>query len=173
MKKIAVIFVMILCMSTMCVGCTKESDSVIRIHIRANSNSDEDQSIKLKVRDNIITYITPLISECKNSNEVKVVLKENLGNIKACADEVLEQNQFEYTSNPIITNEFFPSRMYEDKVFESGYYDALIINLGSGVGNNWWCVAYPPLCFVGENSGGNCVKYRSKLVEIINNFFGK
>lgn len=172
MKKIIVAFLLMLCTSGVFVGCTKDNENIVRIHIRANSNSEEDQSIKLKVRDNIITYITPLISDCKNSREVKNVLENNLQNIKECADSVLESNGFEYVSSPKITNEFFPSRKYEDQVYDSGYYDALIINLGSGIGNNWWCVAYPPLCFVGEDMGSETIQYKSKLMEMINNFFG-
>lgn len=173
MKRLIVLLMIIFCVGGIFTGCSKSEDSIVRIHIRANSNSEEDQSIKLKVRDNIITYITPLIAECKNSGEVKSVLSANLQNIKECADDVLEENGFEYQSSPKITNEFFPSRVYENEVYDSGYYDALIINLGSGVGNNWWCVAYPPLCFVGEDNGSGTIEYKSKLVEMISNFFGK
>lgn len=151
-------------------GCDVSKD-VVRIHIRGNSNLEVDQEVKLKVRDEIINYITPIISECDNSGEVKLVLENNLSNIEIVADEVLSVNGFDYKSSASLNYEYFPTREYDNKVFPADYYDALIINLGSGEGNNWWCVAYPPLCFVGEVDGGD-VKYKSKLIEMINNFFG-
>lgn len=173
MKKMMLAFMLIISIFSFCGCSSKENENVIRIHIRANSNSEEDQSIKLEVRDNIITYITPILANCNNSSEVKNVLQENLSSIKNISDGVLESNGFDYVSTPKMTNEYFPSRVYDGIVFGEGYYDALIINLGSGSGNNWWCVAYPPLCFVGENIDSGSIQYKSKLVEIINKFFGK
>ena len=156
------------------VGCSDhKSNNVIRIHIRANSNSDVDQNVKLKVRDQIINYITPLIAKCSDSNDVKKILSNNLENIEEVADEVLLLNGFNYVSNAGINNEYFPSREYNGNIFPSDYYDALIINLGTGNGDNWWCVAYPPLCFVGEDSNMNGVKYKSKILEIIEKYFGE
>ena len=155
------------------VGCNmNESENIVRIHIRANSNIESDQAVKLKVRDSVIDYITPLIAECNNSEEVKGVLGGNIFGIEKIANEVLRTNGFKYVSSAKICNEYFPSRNYEGKVYPADYYDALIINLGSGEGDNWWCVAYQPLCFVGEVSGNN-IQYKSKLLELITNFFGE
>ena len=81
-------------------------------------------------------------------------------------------DKFDYIANSRVSCEYFPSRNYNGTIFEADYYDALIVNLGSGEGNNWWCVAYPPLCFVGEETGGNVV-YKSKLLELINKYFGR
>ena len=172
LKKIFIAFVCVFSVFSFS-GCSQsKSENVVRIHIRANSNEAEDQRIKLKVRDNIIDYITPLIASCKDAKEVKNVLKNNLSTFNSVADEVLSENGFDYIANSRITNEYFPTRNYGEKVFEAGYYDALIINLGSGEGNNWWCVAYPPMCFVGEDCGTGNIKYKSKLLELINKFWG-
>lgn len=172
MKKILLILFVLFCTFSF-VGCnSKTSEDIVRIHIRANSNSEEDQGIKLKVRDNIINYITPLIADCENSKEVQNVLKNNSRNIERIADNVLSENGYDYASNAGIKNEYFPSRSYSGKIFEAGYYDALIVNLGTGKGDNWWCVAYPPLCFVGNDNGTKNIEYKSKLVELINKFFG-
>ena len=92
------------------------------------------------------------------------------GNI---ADKTLKENGFEYLSSANINNEYFPSREYDGVVFPADYYDALIVNLGNGSGNNWWCVAYPPLCFVGEDTSEDGVKYKSKILELINKFMGE
>ena len=154
------------------VGCTKDNEGVVRIHIRANSNSVDDQEIKLCVRDSVIDYITPLIAECNNSEDVKDILTLHLNDIQHVADGVLEHNGYDYVSKANIRNEYFPTRVYEDNVFPADYYDALIIELGCGVGDNWWCVAYPPLCFVGDDCEGDSIKYKSKLIELINKYFG-
>lgn len=171
MKKIVSIIFLIFCGLSLC-ACGEKSDDILRIHIRANSNSDVDQNIKLQVRDNVIEYITPIITECDSCEEVKCVLSSSLSDIEEVADEVLSIGGFEYTSTASIRNEYFPTRSYGEKVFPADYYDALIVELGSGRGDNWWCVAYPPLCFIGEDVGGSSFKYRSKIVELINKYFG-
>lgn len=170
-KKIIAVMFVVICVFGM-VGCGVADDGVVRIHIRANSNNVEDQEVKLCVRDRVIGFITPLIAECSNSGEVKEMLTLRLDDIENIADNVLSESGFEYVSRAEIRNEYFPTRQYGDKVFPADYYDALIVELGSGIGDNWWCVAYPPLCFVGDDVGGGSVKYRSKLVELINKYFG-
>lgn len=173
MKKFLVL-VMLVMFGFNLAGCSnKDAENVIRIHIRANSNSVHDQEVKLCVRDEIINYITPLISICKNSSEVKDILNSNLNEIEDVVDEVLYLKGYHYKSNAEIRNEYFPSRDYDGVTFPSDYYDALIIELGTGKGDNWWCVAYPPLCFVGEDTGSNNVKYKSKIIELINKYFGE
>ena len=85
---------------------------------------------------------------------------------------MLAQNGFAYTSDAQLKKEIFPTRSYDGIVFEQGEYDALVVNLGSGKGDNWWCVVYPPLCFVGGELTGGGVVYKSKLEEIVKEFFG-
>ena len=169
MVKILKRFLICLCAivfsSSIFIGCAEVSDSVVRIHIRANSNSSFDQEVKLKVRDEIVKYITPEIESCKTSDEVKVFLNDNIEAIERLSDSVLLEHGCDYTTSASVNNEFFPSRDYDGVSFPADYYDALIVRLGSGIGDNWWCVAYPPLCFV--NSSSDEVEYRSKLVEII------
>ena len=171
MKKNWIIILLLFISSFALIGCGV-SESVVRIHIRANSNSECDQSVKLEVRDSVINYITPLISECESSSDVKNVLEDNLENIENVANGVLLKSGFNYVSNAEIRNEYFPSRDYEGEIYPADYYDALIIELGTGKGDNWWCVAYPPLCFVGEGTGCNNIQYRSKLLDMIAKFFG-
>jgi len=172
MKNFSIVLVCL--MSMLFVGCGLSEKEIIRIHIRANSNSECDQEVKLCVRDKVVDFITPLIAECLSSEEVKECLTDNLSQIEDVADCELRKNGFKYLSRARINNEYFPTRKYGDKIFPADYYDALIIELGSGKGDNWWCVAYPPLCFVGyENGNSGNIQYRSKLVELINNFFGE
>ena len=166
-------FIFMMCvmvvLSTLLYGCSDNYQNVIRIHIRANSNSAIDQEIKLQVRDQVIEYITPLIIDALDVTMVKSILTNNLRGIETVADTVLERNGFMYKSAAYVDNEYFPTREYGEYYFPADYYDALIINLGSGTGDNWWCVAYPPLCFVGEGEGS--VVYKSKILEIVNRYF--
>ena len=170
-NKLVLIVVLMMICSKFFVGCSNVSDSVVRIHIRANSNSEIDQQIKLEVRDKVVEYITPIIEPCESSDEVKIVLSDSLNSIKNIADEILICNGFDYVASASINNEFFPSRDYDGVTFPADYYDALIIRLGTGSGDNWWCVAYPPLCFM-SNENSDKVEYRSLLVELIKKCFG-
>ena len=141
----------------------------LRIHIRANSNEVVDQTIKYKVKDQIVEFLTPKIAECDTFQKAINLLTDNLTEIEKVADQTLKENRFNYTSKASVKNEKFPTRKYEDLVLDGGFYDALILELGSGEGDNWWCVVYPPLCFVGNGEG---YVYKSKIMEIINKFFG-
>ena len=142
----------------------------LRIHIRANSNEVVDQTIKYKVKDQIVTFLTPKIAECDTFEKAITLLNNNLEEIEKVADKTLEENGLNYKSKASVKNEKFPTRKYDDLVLDGGFYDALIIELGSGTGDNWWCVVYPPLCFTTDKCG---YVYKSKILEIINNFFNK
>ena len=142
----------------------------LRIHIRANSNEFIDQNVKYKVKTAVVEYLTPLIADCKDKESAEDMLKGNLTAITQVCNGVLKSNGFSYTAKANIKNEEFPTRVYDGVQLESGFYDALIIELGSGYGDNWWCVVYPPLCFVGKDSG---YVYRSKILDVINDFFNK
>ena len=169
MKNILLIIVLLLSSSLLCFACgvNIECEDYLRIHIRANSNTSVDQNIKYIVKDVVVEYLTPYIVECSSLDEVKVVIESNSLNIKNAVDEVLKNNGFEYLSEVKINKEFFPTRSYENLTLESNFYDAIIINLGSGDGDNWWCVVYPPLCFKDVNN----VVYKSKIMEIISQMF--
>lgn len=139
----------------------------LRIHIRAYSNESQDQLVKYKVKDAVVNYLTPIVATCNTFEEAKLKMQSVLSNIEAVTDNVLIENGFSYRSKASVCQEEFPTRVYEDITLEKGLYDALIISLGEGKGDNWWCVVYPPLCFTGAN--GNYI-YKSKIREIIENF---
>lgn len=143
---------------------TETKHEYLRIHIRANSNMQIDQDIKYEIKDQIVDYLVPYLSSCQNKKQSQEVINSQLANIEQIANSTLKQNDFDYTSKAQIKNEYFPTRVYDGVVFESGNYDALIVQLGTGEGDNWWCVVYPPLCFVSTNTK---FVYKSKIVEII------
>lgn len=148
---------------------TSESTDYLRIHVRANSNDERDQDVKYKVKNAVVEFLTPYVATCKTVDESKRLLGELLPKIESVCKAVLAENGFSYGAQAVLRTEFFPTRVYDDVTLESGDYDALIINLGKGVGDNWWCVIYPPLCF----SGGANVYYRSAILDVINSFFGR
>ena len=145
----------------------KTHTEYLRIHIRADSNEQKAQAVKYKVKDAVVEFLTPYIAECDTKEKAEKTITELLPNIQSVADKVLQKQGFTYKSTAEINNENFPTRIYGDFTLEQGYYDALIVKLGSGEGDNWWCVVYPPLCFTG--SGTNYV-YKSKIAEIIKKF---
>lgn len=147
------------------------AESFLRIHIRANSNSTEDQAVKYKVKDSVVEYLTPFLVNADTKQNAIDIISNHLQEISQVAGLVLSQNGYNYGANAILRNEYFPTRCYDDVVLESGEYDSLILELGNASGNNWWCVVYPPLCFVGGEDNLNQIVYRSKLKEIINSFF--
>lgn len=136
----------------------------LRIHIRANSNSQIDQNVKYKVKDSVVDALIPLLSDIDDFEEAKVVMSQNLKMIEEVANKVLLEEGFSYTSRADIDNEYFPTRTYDALTLEEGFYDALIIRLGSGEGDNWWCLVYPAFCFTSSTNSNNVV-YISKIWE--------
>jgi len=144
-----------------------ETDGYLRIHIRANSNSAEDQEVKYLVRDKVVEYLTPVVAECSSKEEAIKAVGNVASEAAKVADRTLRENGYTYGARATVRREEFPTRVYDDVTLEAGEYDALIVELGTGEGDNWWCVVYPPLCFAAGN--GNIV-YRSKIAEIIRSF---
>lgn len=172
MKKSCISFLIFLILIVSAIGTflprNEYREEYLRIHIRANSSSEEDQSVKYLVKQSVVEYLTPYLSKCDTKKKAVEILTEQSEEIELVVDKVLEENEFSYKSSAKIKNELFPTRVYEEYTLEQGYYDALIINLGSGEGENWWCVVYPPLCFTGDGIG---YQYKSKIKEIIDKFF--
>ncbi len=173
-KKI-LIFILIFMQSFIFFGCNDntitEKYQLIRIHIRADSNSDADQAVKLKVRDAVRVYLEKELGGVQGFETAYKIMSQKLTAVRSLANAVLEREGFNYGAKARLNNEYFPARSYENIIVESGFYDALIIELGSGQGDNWWCVIYPPLCYLeAENSGG--FRYKSYLAELYRKFFG-
>ena len=141
----------------------------LRIHVRANSNEQVDQSVKYIVKDEVVKFITPYAAQCVDKNTAIELIESILPEIEEVCDRTLKENGFDYASRAQVRAEQFPTRVYGDLTLEAGLYDALIIELGTGTGDNWWCVIYPPLCFT---SGTQNVGYRSAIYEIIKKWFG-
>ena len=142
-----------------------EKQEYIRIHIRANSNSEIDQNVKYYIKDKVVCFLTPYLAQCQDKQDFIEVINNNLKGIEEVANDVLKEKGFNYKSKASFRAEEFPTRSYDNFVLESGIYDAIILELGSAEGDNWWCVVYPPLCFVDNNNQD--VMYKSKILEIL------
>ncbi len=139
----------------------------LRIHIRANSNSAEDQRVKYLVKDAIVESLIPLLSEAQTKQEAKSIIENNISYLNSVADAVLKKEGFDYQGKTRIATEEFPTRVYDDITLPAGEYEAVILDLGSGEGDNWWCLVYPAFCFTKSENSTNYV-YISKIWEIIN-----
>ncbi|MCD8309459.1 MAG: stage II sporulation protein R [Clostridia bacterium] len=149
-------------------GTAEATSDYLRLHVRADSNSEADQEVKYKVKDAVVEFLTPYAAACEDKATAMATVTALTAQIEAVCDNVLKQNGFTYTSAAEVRQEQFPTRVYNDVTLESGIYDALIIELGSGEGDNWWCVLYPPLCFTSATAD---VEYRSLIYDIIQKFF--
>lgn len=128
-------------------------DNFFRLHILANSDSDVDQSLKLKVRDNIIEYMNSLSYENMSKEDAIIVTQNNLSNFKTIAERTITNEGFDYPVKLEIGTFYFPTKNYANISLPAGYYDGLKIEIGEAQGQNWWCSLFPPLCFVDISSG--------------------
>lgn len=132
---------------------TDLQENVFRLHVIANSDSEDDQTLKLKVRDNVIKYMNTLCSKTTSKEEAIEIANAHLNEFKEIALSTIKENGYNYDVNITIDNVFFPTKTYGDISLPEGYYDALRIKIGKAEGKNWWCVMFPPLCFVDVTSG--------------------
>ncbi len=129
------------------------SDSVFRLHVIANSDSKEDQELKYKVRDALLEYMNKISIDCSSKEDVISLAEKHKDDFYKIAKQTIEENGYDYSVNISIGNFEFPTKTYGDISLPAGFYDALKIEIGEASGQNWWCVMFPPLCFVDVSSG--------------------
>jgi len=126
-------------------------DSLIRFHVIANSDNEEDQNLKLKVKNKVIDYLYPYLNASKSLDESRKIIKDRMQEVKKLAEEVIKDNNYEYGIQVELSRENFPDKSYGNITLPQGNYEAFRIIIGDGQGRNWWCVMFPPLCFVDES----------------------
>ena len=132
---------------------TDIANSVFRLHVIANSDSEIDQNLKYTVRDSLLEYMNELCANCTSKEEAITIASQNLENFKEIALNTIKSEGFNYSVNVQIGNFEFPTKHYGDISLPAGYYDALKVEIGKAQGQNWWCVMFPPLCFTDVSSG--------------------
>ena len=128
-------------------------DSVFRLHVIANSDSEEDQALKYTVRDNLLKYMNSLCTNIDSKDKAIYLVNSHLEDFKKIAQDTILENGFNYSADVEIGNFSFPTKKYGDISLPAGMYDALRVKLGNASGQNWWCVMFPPLCFVNVSTG--------------------
>jgi stage II sporulation protein R len=129
-------------------------DEAIRLRILANSNSDEDQELKRKIRDEVNQEITKWVEELTSIDAARTLIQNRLSDIEVIVERVLEEEQVKQTYTVGYGKQVkFPTKVYGSYIYPAGEYEAILITLGEGEGNNWWCVLFPPLCFLDFGNG--------------------
>lgn len=129
------------------------SKSVFRLHVIANSDSDEDQSLKLQVRDKLLDYMNSITANVSSKDDAIKIAQNHQKDFQIIAEQTILDKGYSYPVTVEIGNYEFPTKHYGDITLPSGYYDALRVKIGDACGHNWWCVMFPPLCFVDVTSG--------------------
>lgn len=168
-------------------------DVVIRFHVLANSDTDEDQNLKLKVRDEILNYLKPYLEDLESREDAKKMILDKEYEIKDIALKVIKENGYNYGVRTELARENFPEKSYGNITLPQGNYEAIRVIIGEGNGHNWWCVMFPALCFIDVTKGQvqereskekldeaieenkeekeEKVEVKFKIVELIKNFF--
>ena len=147
-------------------------DEAIRIRVIANSNSEYDQEKKSEIRKEVQLYMQNLLKDAKNVSDARAIINSNLNNLNKNIDNYLTQIDYkkDYTINFGLN--YFPEKEYKGIKYKEGLYESLLITLGEGKGNNWWCVLFPPICLLeAEETETNQVEYKSFVKEIIEKYF--
>ena len=145
------------------------ANSVFRLHVIANSDSKEDQNLKYIVRDKLIEYMNNIAKDCSSKEEVISIAKNNISNFENIARKTIEENGYNYNITVEIGNFDFPTKSYGDITLPAGSYDSLRVKIGKAEGQNWWCVMFPPLCFVDVTSGVVPDECKEIIKENLNN----
>ena len=124
------------------------AEEVLRFHVLANSDSDEDQALKLKVRDAVLEFLEENMPEMEDAADTKAWIRTNIDAIEEISRETVDAEGAEYPVSAAVTTCWFPDKSYGDVTFPAGNYEALRIEIGAAEGHNWWCVLYPGLCFL-------------------------
>ncbi len=144
------------------------ADKVIRFHVVANSDSTQDQLLKQQVKDEVIAYMEPLLKESINIEETRYIIKESIPLIKEVAEQVVADWGKDYSVYVALDEANFPTKSYGDVVLPAGEYEACRVILGEGKGENWWCVMFPPLCYLDASTGVVPLEGKEQLEQQLN-----
>jgi len=145
-------------------------DDAIRIRVIANSNSDYDQKIKTKVKDLVEYDMYNLLKNTIDLEEARLLIKNNLDDVENNVDTLLQKEKYELPFSINFGLNYFPKKKFKGITYKEGYYESVVVTLGEGLGDNWWCVLFPPLCMI-EAEESNDLEYTTMVEEIINKYF--
>ena len=140
---------------------------VFRLHVIANSDTEKDQELKLKVKTRIVEYLKEILGEDAGLEETKEAVLTHLTEIEQEAENLIEEQGFDYPVEVVVEKTYFPEKTYGDCTFPAGEYVALKVKIGSAKGQNWWCVLYPSLCFLDDTYGIVTEEKKEDLKEVL------
>ena len=176
MKKTIIVLGMILT-TYMILGVKAEElveipNNAIRIRVIGNSNSEYDQEKKQEIRKEVQIYMQNLLKNAKTTEEARTIIQNNMANLNKNLDNYLHKLNYETSYNINFGLNYFPEKEYKGIKYKEGLYESLLITLGEGKGNNWWCVLFPPICLLeAEETETNEVEYKSFVKEIVEKYF--
>ena len=173
MKKIIIslvfIFLFYVFISSVMAKSLEIPDDAIKIRVVPNSNSEYDQSVKVKVKNKLQGTMYNLLKDVETSDQAKKVIEKNLDNVSNDVEKVLENEKFDKGFNVNFGYNYFPEKEYKGVKYKEGYYESLLVTLGEGEGDNWWCVLFPPLCLI-EAEESTDAEYKSFVKELIDKY---
>ena len=152
------------------VNAYKIPDEAIRIRVIANSNSDYDQKMKLKVKDNLEYDMYNMLKGVKGIENAREAINSNLDSIDKKVAKTIKDNNYQMNYNVNFGYNYFPAKEYKGIKYDAGYYESLVVTLGEGKGDNWWCVLFPPLCLMEAEESSN-VEYTTMAKEMVSKYF--
>lgn len=144
-------------------------DEAIRLRVLANSNSDYDQKVKLEVRDYLQDRLYKLLKDTKGIEEARKKIEDEIENIDNGINDVLQKENYNLGYKINFGQNYFPQKKYKGITYNEGYYESLLVTLGSGEGDNWWCVLFPPFCLI-EAEESSDVEYKFFIQELIEKY---
>lgn len=147
-------------------------DGAIRVRVIANSNSDYDQNIKFKVKEQIQADMYNMLKNAKNIDEAREIISGNLDELESNIDSILRKQEYNKNFEINFGLNYFPEKEFKGIKYNEGYYESVVVTLGDGLGDNWWCVLFPPLCLLeAEESELSDVEYTTLAKTIIDKYF--
>lgn len=147
----------------------KIPDEAIRFRVIANSNNAQDQDVKYKVKDEVESYMAAILQNVDNIDESRAIISTNLDNINNKVTNVFNKNNYKINYKVNFGLNYFPKKEFKGITYDEGYYESLVITIGEGKGDNWWCVLFPPLCML-EAEESTDVEYKSFVKEIVDKY---
>ncbi|MBQ9071958.1 MAG: stage II sporulation protein R [Bacilli bacterium] len=147
-------------------------DDAIRIRVIANSNSEYDQEIKTKVKETLEYDMYNILKDTTDLEEARTLIKENLSNVENNIDKTLQKENYKLPFDINFGLNYFPEKEFKGITYKEGYYESVVVTLGEGLGDNWWCVLFPPLCMLeAEETNTTDVEYTTMVKTIIDKYF--
>lgn len=176
MKKYILMFIIFLLAVFVYINVNAEEivipDSAIRVRVIANSNSIKDQKMKVMVKKYVSDYIYPKIVSANNIEEARDIINDNLDNLNRGIDDLFDNSNYDMKFDINYGDNYFPDKEYKGIKYKEGKYESLVVTIGSGLGDNWWCVLFPPLCLLeGEERDSNDTEYSFFVKDILKKIF--